>query len=63
LLAAAEEAARGAGRGVLDVETQDINVAACRLYASSGYVLTAVVGEAYPDAPGEAKLLWSKRLG
>ena len=62
LLAAAEDAARFAGCSMLDVETQDINVAACRLYGDNGYVLTAVSPDAYSDAPGETRLLWSKRL-
>jgi ribosomal protein S18 acetylase RimI-like enzyme len=62
LLAAAEDAARLAGCRSLDVETQDINVAACRLYSDGGYTLTAVIPEAYLEAPGETKLLWSKRL-
>src|SRR5437870_3439656 len=35
LLTAAEETAREAGAQALDVETQDTNVPACRLYASS----------------------------
>ena len=62
LLAAAEDAARRAGGRELDVETQDVNVPACRLYGGNGFSLAAVVPEAYPEAPGEAKLLWSKRL-
>lgn len=62
LLAAAEDAARLAGCGVLDIETQDINGAACRLYSAHGYALADVVPNAYPDAPRETMLLWSKQL-
>lgn len=62
LLAAAEDAARLTECRVLDVETQDINVAACRLYSAKGYALAGVVPNAYPDAPHETMLLWSKQL-
>ena len=62
LLALAEEMSRAAGREAVDVETQDINVPACRLYAAAGYRLLEVIPDAYPDAPGEAKLIWTKAL-
>jgi len=62
LLSAAEDAARSADCRALDVETQDINVTACRLYSECGYTLLAIIPDAYPDAPHEAKLLWSKQL-
>lgn len=62
LLAAAEDAARLTGCRVLDVETQNINVAACRLYCANGYALADVIPNIYSDAPHETMLLWSKPL-
>ncbi|CAN5793984.1 hypothetical protein BH11GEM1_BH11GEM1_28900 [soil metagenome] len=62
LLAAAEKATRLAGRRALDVETQHVNGAACRLYSANGFVLADVVPHAYPDAPHETLLPWSKQL-
>jgi GNAT superfamily N-acetyltransferase len=53
-------AARGCGR--LKVETQTINVPACRFYAAVGCVLGAVHRFAYPDLPAEAQLLWYRDL-
>ena len=53
-------AARGCRR--LEVETQDVNVAACRFYARQGCVLASVTRFAYPDLPGETRLLWGKDL-
>jgi GNAT superfamily N-acetyltransferase len=62
LIEAAEAAARNAGCRSLEIETQDINVPACRLYARCGYVLSAVTTDAYPEAPNEARLLWRKPI-
>lgn len=60
LLAAAEASARDAEvRGLL-VETQDVNVPACRVYAAAGFVLASVEHDAYPGLPGEARLIWTK---
>jgi GNAT superfamily N-acetyltransferase len=42
----------------LKIETQNINVAACRFYAAQGCELGAVHRFAYPDLPGETQLLW-----
>ena len=53
-------AARGCRR--LDVETQNVNVAACRFYMRRGCVLGAVDRSAYPGLPGEIQLLWYKDL-
>lgn len=53
-------AARGCRR--LEVETQDVNVPACRFYAREGCVLASVTPHAYPDLPGETQLLWGKIL-
>lgn len=46
----------------LKVETQNINVAACRFYARRGCVLRAVHLGAYPELPDEIQLLWFKDL-
>src|SRR5262245_50249625 len=46
----------------LKVETQNINVPACRFYAAVGCELRVVREEAYPQCPGEAQFLWYKVL-
>lgn len=46
----------------LKVETQNINVPACRFYARRGCSLGAINRFAYPDLPGEVQLLWYKTL-
>ena len=46
----------------LKVETQNINVLACRLYQGQGFVLKAIDRLAYPELPGEIQLLWYKDL-
>jgi predicted ATPase/GNAT superfamily N-acetyltransferase len=45
------------------VETQNINVSACRFYAALGCELRIVRAEAYPSCPGEVQFLWYKPLG
>jgi ribosomal protein S18 acetylase RimI-like enzyme len=62
LLGFVEQRAREAGIVRVDVETQDINVAACRLYAGAGYVLTRVQPGAYAELPDEVRLDWRKVL-
>lgn len=62
LLAAAEVAVRSAGVHRLDAETQDTNVAACRLYAASGYELVEIAPRGYDEVIDEARLLWTKLL-
>jgi hypothetical protein len=47
---------------VLKVETQQINVPACRFYAARGFVLRAVNESAYDGLPEEFQLLWYKSL-
>jgi ribosomal protein S18 acetylase RimI-like enzyme len=42
----------------LEVETQNINVPACRFYARRGCKLGALDAHAYEDMPDEAQLLW-----
>jgi len=62
LLAAAEAAARDASCHGVEVETQDVNVPACRLYAAAGYRLRERTAGAYADAPRETRLIWNKPL-
>jgi GNAT superfamily N-acetyltransferase len=46
----------------LKVETQNVNVPACRFYARHGCELRAVHQAAYPELPEEIRLLWYKDL-
>lgn len=62
LLRAAERAALERGACQLYVETQQINVPACRLYLREGFALETVRLDAYPDLPEEVQLLWAKSL-
>jgi ribosomal protein S18 acetylase RimI-like enzyme len=62
LLGAAEALARARGYRELKVETQNVNVPACRFYAALGFQLRAVREHAYPACPGETQLLWYKAL-
>jgi ribosomal protein S18 acetylase RimI-like enzyme len=62
LFRAAEARARARGCVRIDVETQNINVAACRFYARMGCELRRIDRCAYPDLPHEVELLWSKQL-
>jgi len=43
---------------MLKVESQNINVPACRFYDAQGCELRAVQHGAYPDLPDEVQLLW-----
>ena len=63
LFRAAEAWALARGARWLKVETQNVNVAACRFYARQGCVLGALDRFAYPSLPDETQLLWYKRLG
>jgi GNAT superfamily N-acetyltransferase len=62
LFEAAESWARARGCNVLKVETQNVNVPACRFYARQGCALGAIHRFAYPDPPEEIMLLWYKDL-
>ena len=62
LFKGAEKWAVAHGCRRLKVETQNINVPACRFYASQGCVLGAIHRFAYPDFPNETQLLWYKDL-
>jgi GNAT superfamily N-acetyltransferase len=63
LFAAVESWARARGCTRLKVETQNINVPACRFYARQGCVLGAIHRFAYhPELPDEVMMLWYKDL-
>jgi len=46
----------------LKIETQNINVPACKYYAHMGCQLRGIHPDAYPDLPDETQLLWYRRL-
>lgn len=54
--------ARARGCRQLKIETQNINVPACKFYARQGCVLGAINRFAYRDYPDEVQLLWYKTL-
>lgn len=54
--------AKARGCTQLKIETQNINVGACRFYARQGCTLGAIDRFAYPDLPDEVQLLWFKDL-
>lgn len=62
LFQAAEAWAAARGSRQLKIETQNINVPACKFYERQGCVLGAVNHLAYPELPDEVQLLWYKRL-
>ncbi len=62
LFRAAEAWAMQRGCRELMIETQNINVPACRFYARHGCVLKVIDRFAYPEFPDEAQLLWCKDL-
>jgi GNAT superfamily N-acetyltransferase len=62
LFRAAENWASARGCGWLKIETQNVNVAACRFYRQMGCALGAIDRFAYPELPSEVQLLWWKAL-
>ncbi|HKL88081.1 MAG TPA: GNAT family N-acetyltransferase [Salinibacter sp.] len=62
LIDAAEGWATSRGCSTLKVETQNINVPACRFYEQQGFVLRSVRAHAYPELPHELQLLWYKQI-
>ena len=46
----------------IKIETQNINVPACRFYAQMGCSLGAINRHAYPQMPDEVQLLWYRSL-
>jgi len=62
LFRTAEAWATAKGCRELKVETQNVNVPACRFYAKQGCRLRTVHQFAYPGLPDEVQLLWYKNL-
>ena len=62
LFRAAEAWAAARGCVQLKIETQNINVPACRFYARQGCVLGVINRFAYRELPDEVQLLWYKTL-
>ena len=62
LFQAAEVWARRRECRMLKVETQNINVPACRFYVRMGCELSAIRRDAYSILPEETQLLWAKEL-
>jgi len=54
--------ARDTGCDTLLIETQNINVAACRFYERQGCTIVHVDAHAYTDMPDEVQLVWRKDL-
>ena len=50
------------GCRALEVETQSVNVPACRFYERQGCFLHAANRGAYPEFPDEVQLIWRKLL-
>jgi GNAT superfamily N-acetyltransferase len=48
---------------MLKVETQNINVPACHLYARHGFTLGSINRHAYVELPDEVELVWYKEIG
>ena len=63
LFCAAKAWAERRGCRELKVETQNINVAACRFYEKQGCKLVTVKSRVYDDLPDELQLIWSTDLG
>ena len=47
---------------ILKVETQNVNLPACRFYARMGCTLASIDTRAYDELPDETQLIWSKDL-
>jgi GNAT superfamily N-acetyltransferase len=62
LFRAAEDWAAARGCRQIKVETQNINVPACRFYLRMGCSLGTINRFAYPSLPDEIQLVWHKDL-
>jgi GNAT superfamily N-acetyltransferase len=62
LFRAVEKWARSRGCQWLKIETQNVNVPACKFYVKQRCTLGAIHRFAYPDLPEEIQLLWYKSL-
>lgn len=58
LFEASVDWARRHGCVEMKIETQDVNVPACRFYARQGCRLSAIVSHAYAELPDETQLIW-----
>jgi len=54
--------AKSRGCTNMKIETQDVNVSACRFYAAMGCELGAINRGVYPSLPDETQFLWYKKL-
>ncbi len=62
LIQRVEERAEARACSELKVETQNVNVPACRFYERCGFELRHAVAGAYPELPDEVMFLWYKRI-
>ena len=62
LIEAALAWARSHGCHQVKIETQNINVPACRLYAKHGFKLSSINRHAYPELPDESQIIWCNDL-
>lgn len=62
LFRVAETWARDRGCAAIEVETQSVNVGACRFYARMGCTLTAIGRHAYAEPWDETQLIWRREL-
>lgn len=62
LVDAAVDWARRRNCRMLRVETQNINVPACRFYAKHGFALGGINQYAYTELPDEVELIWCRKL-
>lgn len=62
LFGAAVSWARSCRCSDLHVETQNINVPACRFYQKMGCTLLRVTRDVYPESPGEHQLIWHRSV-
>jgi GNAT superfamily N-acetyltransferase len=62
LFLAAEKWAASRGAAWLKIETQNVNVPACKFYVKQGCTLGAIHRFAYSDLTDEIQLLWYKAL-
>ena len=63
LFRAAETWAAARACRQLTIETQNVNVPACRFYARQGCSLVSMDPVAYPEFPDEVQMIWRKHLG
>jgi len=61
LFRAVERWASARGGGWLKIETQNVNLAACRFYQKIGCTLGGIDRFAHPGLRGEVRLLWWRK--